>query len=145
MEGNYIWNQWCEKRNLPRTYSDLQELYPEADTELLDKVWDSQLQKFEHEDVDKGMSSTFSGINTLGSFINSICMAVYNKGILVMIYNDKTFDKYLVKVNYQDGREAMVDISEVNVIEKHRIIAAILCDNFKGIEGIKVYRREGNE
>ncbi len=51
MEGNYVWNTWCEKKGYPKDISELRLRRPEATEDYLDKLLEEQLQEFEKEEL----------------------------------------------------------------------------------------------
>lgn len=49
MEGNYLWEKWCKKHKYPKTYAELQKLFPDKTQEELDDLWEKINQQFFEE------------------------------------------------------------------------------------------------
>jgi phage-related tail protein len=140
MEGNFLWEQWCKKKGLSKTYDEMRKIYSLGNIKLLDNVWDSQLQKYEQETVTNSKVIKYSeSINV--TFIVDLYKTAALSNVDVIVFSDERFEKHFIKVTYQNNEEIFVDISDVNIIDKPRIILGVINDNFNFIDGIIVYRR----
>jgi hypothetical protein len=50
MEGNYLFEKWCEENGHPKSYTTLQKLFPDKTIQELDIMWDAVLALYKDKD-----------------------------------------------------------------------------------------------
>ncbi|MDF2615423.1 MAG: hypothetical protein K0Q47_78 [Sedimentibacter sp.] len=137
MEGDFLWEQWCIKNNLPKTYEEMKKSYCNISTELADEVWDSQLDKYARDGSKKIIR--YCDSDHL-AFVYDLYKTTEKAGISVITIDDKNLCKYFV-VATLNNESFVINITDMDAIDKPRFIAGVLSNNFTGIDGIEIYKK----